>query len=89
MTRRTALHAIRGLLGVTLFTLCLFGVVLALLGAWCAWMEPVVLEGKGAGTERNVLEYAAEGLWTGAFFGGIIGMFAGVGVAIKRLWSRE
>ena len=87
MTAKTVRHAIWGFLGSILLGVCLFGIPLALYGAWDAWTEPVVLHGKSRGEERTVLGRAAEGFSVGAFIGGVAGTIAGVGVAAKRLLS--
>lgn len=87
MTRKTVLHAIRGFVSTALLGTFLFGIPLALYGAWDAWKEPVVLEGKSRGEERTMLGRASETFGVGAFIGGISGMTAGVGVAAMRLWS--
>ena len=89
MTRKTVLHAVRGFVGTTLLGMCLFGIPLALYGAWDAWVEPVVLYGKSRGEEQTVLGRTAETFCVGAFIGGISGMIAGAGVAAMRLWPRE
>ena len=89
MTRRSVLHAIRGFVGTTVLGICLFGIPLALYGAWDAWTEPVDLYGKSRGEERTVLGRATETFCVGAFIGGISGMVVGAGVAAKRLWSSD
>jgi hypothetical protein len=87
MTRKIILHAIHGFVGTTLLGICLFGIPLALYGAWDAWKEPVVLDGKSRGEERTILGRSTETFCVGAFIGGISGMIAGAGVAAMRLWS--
>jgi hypothetical protein len=75
----------RGFVCAVLLGMCLFGIPLALYGAWDAWNEPVVLDGKNRGEERTVLGRTSECGSIGVFVGVIAGMVAGVGVAAKRL----
>jgi hypothetical protein len=85
MKTTNAIPAMRGFVCAVLLGICLFGIPLAFYGAWDAWNEPVVLDGKNRGEEQTVLGRTTEGGSIGVFVGGIAGTIAGIGVAAKRL----
>jgi hypothetical protein len=92
MTQKTVLHATWGFVGATLLGLFLVGMAFALVGAWDAWDYPQLLEdrsGEKVQKVRTVLGYAARIFCGGAIIGGLGGMIAGAGIAVKRLWSRD
>ncbi len=78
-------RAIVGFVLTVLLGVSLFGMPLAIWGAFEAWKEPIILYGKSRGQRQTIVGRAAECFYVGGFVGGCAGAIAGVGVATVRL----